>query len=147
AHVSAGGMTGYGRACPAGLNRQWGIADVADCINGARYFAHSRLVDARRTVIVGASAGGFTALCALAHPGSFAAGGSYYGITDLETFAREAPKFQRHYLDQLVGPYPRPWLSTGLGRRFISPIDSLRPSSWLRSERTASCLARRSKAC
>jgi dipeptidyl aminopeptidase/acylaminoacyl peptidase len=57
-------------------------------------------------VIVGASAGGFTALCALAHPGSFAAGGSYYGITDLATFAREAPKFQSRYLDQLVGPYP-----------------------------------------
>ena len=55
---------------------------------------------------MGASAGGFTALCSLAHPSSFAAGGSYSGITDLETFAREAPKFQSHYVDQLVGPYP-----------------------------------------
>jgi dipeptidyl aminopeptidase/acylaminoacyl peptidase len=57
-------------------------------------------------MIVGASAGGFTALCALANPGTFAVGGSYYGITDLETFARKTPKFQSHYVDQLVGPYP-----------------------------------------
>ncbi len=106
AHVNYRGSTGYGRAYRDSLNRQWGIADVTDCINGARYLAASGLVDARRTVIVGASAGGFTGLCALAHPNSFAVGGSYYGITDLETFAREAPRFQRHYVDQLVGPYP-----------------------------------------
>jgi dipeptidyl aminopeptidase/acylaminoacyl peptidase len=106
AHVNYRGSTGYGRAYRDSLNRLWGLAEVADCINAARYFANSGLVDARRTVIVGASAGGFTALCALARAGSFAAGGSYYGITDLETFAREAPKFQSHYVDQLVGPYP-----------------------------------------
>jgi dipeptidyl aminopeptidase/acylaminoacyl peptidase len=105
-HVNYRGSTGYGRAYRDSLNGQWGIADVADCINGARYFANSGLVDGHRTVIVGASAGGFTALCALAHPGSFAVGGSYYGITDLETFAQEAPKFQSHYVNQLVGPYP-----------------------------------------
>jgi dipeptidyl aminopeptidase/acylaminoacyl peptidase len=107
AHVNYRGSTGYGRVYRDSLNRQWGIADVADCINAVQHFAASGLVDGRRTLIVGASAGGFTALCALAHPGSFAAGGSYYGITDLETFAREAPKFQSHYVDQLVGPYPQ----------------------------------------
>jgi dipeptidyl aminopeptidase/acylaminoacyl peptidase len=106
AHVNYRGSTGYGRAYRNSLNRQWGIADVADCINAAQFLAHAGRADGRRAVIVGSSAGGFTALCALAHPGSFAAAGSYYGIADLETFAREAPKFQSHYLDQLVGPYP-----------------------------------------
>jgi dipeptidyl aminopeptidase/acylaminoacyl peptidase len=106
AHVNYRGSTGYGRAYRDSLNRQWGIADVADCINAAQFLAHAGHADGRRAVIVGPSAGGFTALCALAHPGSFAVGGSYDGIADLETFAREAPKFQRHYLDQLVGPYP-----------------------------------------
>jgi dipeptidyl aminopeptidase/acylaminoacyl peptidase len=106
AHVNYRGSTGYGRSYRDSLNRRWGIADVADCINAARYFANSGLVDGRRTVIVGASAGGFTALCALAHPGWFGVGGSYYGITDLETYARQAPKFQSHYVDHLVGPYP-----------------------------------------
>jgi dipeptidyl aminopeptidase/acylaminoacyl peptidase len=106
AHVNYRGSTGYGRAYRDRLNRQWGIADVADCINAAEHLANCGLADAGCHVIVGASAGGFTALCALAHPGSFAAAGSYYGIADLETFAREAPKFQNHYVDQLVGPYP-----------------------------------------
>ena len=36
----------------------------------------------------------------------FAAGVSYFGITDLETFRRQAPRFQAHQLDRLIGPYP-----------------------------------------
>jgi len=106
AHVNYRGSTGYGRAHRESLNRLWGIADVADCIHAAQHLAEAGHADARLSVIVGASAGGFTALCALAHPASFAVGGSYHGIADLEAFAREAPKFQSHYLDQLVGPYP-----------------------------------------
>jgi len=58
-------------------------------------------------VISGASAGGFTALCALAFHDLFAAGTSAYGIADLETFREQAPKFQAHELDRLVGPYPQ----------------------------------------
>jgi dipeptidyl aminopeptidase/acylaminoacyl peptidase len=62
--------------------------------------------DGRRLVISGESAGGFTALCALASEELFAAGTSRYGIADLETFRRQAPKFQARELDRLVGPYP-----------------------------------------
>jgi dipeptidyl aminopeptidase/acylaminoacyl peptidase len=36
----------------------------------------------------------------------FAAGASRFGIADLETFRQQAPKFQSHELDRLVGPYP-----------------------------------------
>ena len=39
-------------------------------------------------------------------------------ITDLETFAREAPKFQSHYLDELVGRYPE----TAADYRARSPL-------------------------
>jgi dipeptidyl aminopeptidase/acylaminoacyl peptidase len=63
-------------------------------------------VDARRLVISGESAGGFTALCALASEEFFAGGASRFGIADLETFRQQAPKFQAHELDRLVGPYP-----------------------------------------
>jgi dipeptidyl aminopeptidase/acylaminoacyl peptidase len=52
------------------------------------------------------SAGGFTALCTLASEEFVAAGGSRFGIADLETFREQAPKFQAHELDRLVGPYP-----------------------------------------
>jgi dipeptidyl aminopeptidase/acylaminoacyl peptidase len=36
----------------------------------------------------------------------FRAGASYYGIGDLETLAKDTHKFESHYLDWLVGPYP-----------------------------------------
>ena len=41
--VNYGGSTGYGRAYRERLRGQWGIVDVDDCVNAARY-----LVDARR---------------------------------------------------------------------------------------------------
>jgi hypothetical protein len=63
-------------------------------------------VDGRRLVISGESAGGFTALCAVASEELFAVGTSRFGIADLETFRQQAPKFQAHELDRLVGPYP-----------------------------------------
>jgi dipeptidyl aminopeptidase/acylaminoacyl peptidase len=57
-------------------------------------------------VISGEGAGGFTALCALASEELFAVGASRFGIADLETFRHQAPTFQAHELDRLVGPYP-----------------------------------------
>jgi dipeptidyl aminopeptidase/acylaminoacyl peptidase len=63
-------------------------------------------VDGRRLVISGESAGGFTVLCALASEELIAVGASRFGIADLETFRQQAPKFQAHELDRLVGPYP-----------------------------------------
>jgi dipeptidyl aminopeptidase/acylaminoacyl peptidase len=36
----------------------------------------------------------------------FAAGASYYGISDLEIFTHDTHKFESRYLDVLVGPYP-----------------------------------------
>jgi dipeptidyl aminopeptidase/acylaminoacyl peptidase len=46
------------------------------------------------------------ALCGLASEEFFAAGASRFGIADLKTFRQQAPKFQAHELDRLVGPYP-----------------------------------------
>src|SRR6185436_19193693 len=63
-------------------------------------------VDATRLAIRGSSAGGYTTLCALAFHDSFRAGAVYYGVSDLEALARDTHKFELHYLDQLIGPYP-----------------------------------------
>src|SRR5690606_6594163 len=35
-----------------------------------------------------------------------AAGASLYGIGDLEALVRDTHKFESHYLDSLIGPYP-----------------------------------------
>jgi dipeptidyl aminopeptidase/acylaminoacyl peptidase len=104
--VDYGGSTGYGRAYRERLKGQWGIVDVTDCINGARYLALQGLVDERRLAITGGSAGGFTTLCALTFHDTFKAGSSYYGVSDLEALARDTHKFESRYLDGLVGEYP-----------------------------------------
>lgn len=104
--VNYGGSTGYGRAYRTRLNGQWGVVDVQDCSNGARYLAERGEVDPQRLMITGGSAGGYTTLCALTFTDTFKAGASYYGIGDLEPFVYDTHKFESRYLDSLVGPYP-----------------------------------------
>jgi dipeptidyl aminopeptidase/acylaminoacyl peptidase len=105
--VNYGGSSGYGRDYRRRLNGQWGIVDVEDCVNAARFLASAGKADPHRLVIRGGSAGGYTTLAALTfHPGVFAAGASYYGISDIEVLVRDTHKFESRYLDTLVGPYP-----------------------------------------
>jgi dipeptidyl aminopeptidase/acylaminoacyl peptidase len=104
--VNYGGSSGYGRAYRERLNGQWGIVDVDDCVNGARYLAAQDEVDGNRLAIRGGSAGGYTTLCALTFRDVFKAGASHYGISDLETLAKDTHKFESRYLDGLIGPYP-----------------------------------------
>lgn len=121
ADVDYGGSTGYGREYRQRLDGKWGIVDVDDCTNCARYLIERGEVDGERTAIRGGSAGGYTTLAALAFRDVFRAGASYYGVSDLEALAKDTHKFESRYLDRLVGPYP--------GRRDIyiqrSPIHSI----------------------
>ena len=104
--VNYGGSSGYGRAYRERLNGQWGVVDVADSINAARFLIARGDVDPDRVIIRGASAGGYTTLCALTFHRFFKAGASHFGIGDLEALARDTHKFESRYLDRLIGPYP-----------------------------------------
>jgi dipeptidyl aminopeptidase/acylaminoacyl peptidase len=104
--VNYGGSTGYGRAYRQRLNDKWGIVDVDDCVNGARYLIEQGLVDGARCVIDGGSAGGYTTLAALTFRNLFKAGASHYGVSDLGALVRDTHKFESRYLDRLIGPYP-----------------------------------------
>jgi dipeptidyl aminopeptidase/acylaminoacyl peptidase len=104
--VNYGGSTGYGREYRQRLNGQWGVVDVDDCTNGAKYLVERGEVDGNRLMITGGSAGGYTTLCALTFRNVFKAGASHFGIGDLETFVGDTHKFESRYLDNLVGPYP-----------------------------------------
>jgi dipeptidyl aminopeptidase/acylaminoacyl peptidase len=106
ADVNYGGSAGYGRDYRRRLDGQWGIVDVNDCVNCARYLTNRGDVGAQRIAIRGGSAGGYTTLAALTFRDTFAAGASYYGVSDLEALARETHKFESRYLDSLIGPYP-----------------------------------------
>ncbi len=104
--VNYGGSTGFGREYRDRLKGRWGIVDVDDCVNGARYLVAQGEVDGSRLAIDGGSAGGYTTLAALAFRDVFAAGASHYGVSDLAALARDTHKFESRYLDSLVGPYP-----------------------------------------
>jgi dipeptidyl aminopeptidase/acylaminoacyl peptidase len=105
--VNYGGSTGFGRAFRERLHGNWGIVDVDDCVNGAKFLAAQGWVDMHRIVISGGSAGGYTTLAALVFRDFFQGGASYYGVSDIAALARDTHKFESRYLDWLIGPYPQ----------------------------------------
>jgi len=119
--VNYGGSTGFGRKYRQRLDGDWGVTDVDDCVNAARYLADQAAVDPQKMIITGGSAGGFTTLCALTFQDTFKAGCSSYGIGDLEALARDTHKFESRYLDRLIGEWPK---DAGLYRE-RSPIHHL----------------------
>jgi len=104
--VNYGGSTGYGRQYRERLNKKWGIVDVDDSAAAASYLAERGDIDPARVEITGGSAGGYTTLLALAVRDEFAAGTSLFGVADLVTFHEDTHKFESHYDDYLVGPWP-----------------------------------------
>jgi dipeptidyl aminopeptidase/acylaminoacyl peptidase len=107
--VNYGGSTGYGRVYRERLRRQWGVADVEDVIAAAQVLVRSGEADGERLVIRGGSAGGWTALAAVtaaAGDSPFKAATSYYGITDVRSFAATTHDFESRYTDGLIGPLP-----------------------------------------
>ncbi|TMD96361.1 MAG: S9 family peptidase [Chloroflexi bacterium] len=104
--VNYGGSAGYGRAYRHRLKGNWGVVDVDDCINAARYLADQGLIDPQRIEVTGGSAGGFTVLLSLTKRDFYHAGASHYGIGNLELFDGTTHKFESHYDQWCIGPYP-----------------------------------------
>ena len=105
--VNYGGSSGFGRAYQDALRGNWGIVDVEDCVNAARFLSQRGLADSHRLVIRGGSAGGFTTLCALAFHDVFKAGASYYGVSDLKGLDDDSHKFESRYNTYLIAPAPQ----------------------------------------
>jgi dipeptidyl aminopeptidase/acylaminoacyl peptidase len=104
--VNYGGSTGFGREYRQRLNGLWGVVDVDDSVNGARYLIDRGLVDGKRVAITGGSAGGYTVLRALTSSDFFKAGASHFGISDLEVFHSDTHKFESMYDQSLLGRWP-----------------------------------------
>ncbi len=103
--VNYRGSTGYGRAYMLKLRGNWGICDVEDSVSGAQHLANAGRVDGARMVIMGGSAGGFTALQTMIdQPTVFAAGVSLYGVAN--QFDLDTHKFECRYTESLIGPLP-----------------------------------------
>jgi dipeptidyl aminopeptidase/acylaminoacyl peptidase len=104
--VNYGGSSGYGRDYRQRLNGQWGVVDVADSVNAARYVIDRGWADGNRVAITGGSAGGYTVLRALTSTHFFKAGASHFGISDLEVFHTDTHKFESMYDQGLIGRWP-----------------------------------------
>jgi dipeptidyl aminopeptidase/acylaminoacyl peptidase len=104
--VNYSGSSGFGRDYRNRLYNNWGVKDVDDCEDCALYLVKEGLVDKNKLAVRGGSAGGYTTLCLLTFRDTFAAGASYFGLSDLELFVHDTHKFESFYLEKLVGPYP-----------------------------------------
>jgi dipeptidyl aminopeptidase/acylaminoacyl peptidase len=97
------GSSGYGRAYRQALHLRWGEVDVEDACAVVSHLAERGLIDGAKAFIRGGSAGGYTALCALAFHQVFRAGASLYGVSDPVALGRATHKFEGDYLDWLIG--------------------------------------------
>ena len=98
------GSLGYGRAFMEKLYGDWGGGDLADNITGAEAIIAGGLVDRRKVVAMGGSAGGYsTLICLTKAPDFFRAGVCRFGIADLATFTDTTWIFERHYIAKLMG--------------------------------------------
>jgi dipeptidyl aminopeptidase/acylaminoacyl peptidase len=104
--VDYAGSSGYGRAYRCSLWGLWGVADSEDCLDAALFLASRGDIDPARLAIRGGSAGGMTALNALASGEGFGACVSWYGVADLLGLAATTHDFEAHYTDRLIGPLP-----------------------------------------
>jgi dipeptidyl aminopeptidase/acylaminoacyl peptidase len=135
------GSAGYGRRYRTALRGRWGELDVTDCVDAVDHLAKHTVLDSTSVAICGSSAGGYTALRAVATTDTFAAASVRHAVVDPATWARTAPKFQAHHPSLLVppalGPPPagRGWPPTAINapllmihgeRDTVTPIAEVR---------------------
>ncbi|AYF30446.1 S9 family peptidase [Micromonospora tulbaghiae] len=97
------GSTGYGRAFRESLYGRWGLDDVTDCTSVAEHLLAAGRAVPGQVFIRGASAGGYTALHAVAQNGPFAAATAVSAIVDPDRWATTVPRFQRAHAMRLRG--------------------------------------------
>lgn len=102
ADVNYRGSTGYGRSFRKALDGHWGVLDVEDCRNAAKYLIQSGRARTGAVFISGASAGGYTALKAVCDKHSpFRLAVARSAIVNPKRWETTAPRFQRPHATQL----------------------------------------------
>lgn len=97
------GSSGYGRKYREILNGKWGILDVQDAADCARYLSSSGIVDGNAIGIMGGSSGGYAALKAICDfPSLWAGAVSISGISDVEALVKDTHKFESCYPLRLI---------------------------------------------
>lgn len=101
------GSWGHGRDYRRALDGRWGALDAEDAVAAARWAVASDRADPARLAITGSSAGGLTALNALAVADApFRSAAVHYGLAELCSAMTDTHKFEAGYGERLLGPWP-----------------------------------------
>jgi dipeptidyl aminopeptidase/acylaminoacyl peptidase len=101
------GSTGHGRAYQQSLRGGWGRVDLSDVAATISYAHALGWGVPARTVLMGGSAGGYTALNVLAeHPELVAGAAVVYPVSDPAVLSEATHRFEAHYVDPLTGSSP-----------------------------------------
>lgn len=101
--VNYRGSSGFGRKYREALDYKWGVIDVHDCLDLAESLVLKDKADGQALFAKGSSSGGFTALGMAGHFSGLKGCISWYGVTDLLLLAEDTHKFEKFYLDSLIG--------------------------------------------
>ncbi len=107
AEVNYGGSSGFGREYRQRLNYKWGILDSYDCKALVLDLIRLNLVDSKKIAILGNSAGGLTAINALCEGDFFKVAVCKYPVLDLEDMHYKTHRFEKGYLNSLIGEYSK----------------------------------------
>ena len=107
AEVNYGGSSGFGRDYRERLNHKWGILDSYDCKALVLELIRLNLVDSTKVAILGNSAGGLTAINALCEGDVFKVAICKYPVLDLNDMHHKTHRFEKGYLNSLVGEYSK----------------------------------------
>ncbi len=105
--VNYGGSSGFGREYRERLNHGWGVVDVFDCSAAAKTLIDLGKTDPAMIAIEGGSAGGFTTLACLCFTDVFRVGACRYAVSDLKAMAEDTHRFEKCYLDSLLGEFAK----------------------------------------
>lgn len=119
------GSSGAGRAFRQALAGRWGELEVADCLAAVAQLVREGRAHPQRLFVQGRSAGGYTALMAMASADCFRGAVSQFGVTDPRRLCAHTHRFESGYLDWLLGEDRDRWPErspVNLAHRMTGPV-------------------------
>ncbi len=105
-HLNYRGSVTFGYNYQYALRRKWGEIEIQDTVYLIDDLKNRGLANLGKLVVMGSSAGGFSALNLLIKfPGLFRAGICSYAVSDLVDDAQHTHKFERYYHQFLTGDF------------------------------------------
>lgn len=103
--VNLRGSTGWGKEYRSGLDGNWGVMEVQDCVDAALAMRADGIVDPNRIAVRGESMGAITALNAVESSEAFTAAVVGPGLGRARDLVKNSHKFAADYPKRLLGSF------------------------------------------